>query len=113
MKLITLTQASDYIRRDTNADDTLLDSIVEGASHAVLNYLKSGADSFLDSNGEVPVDSSGDPVGVPFVVQCATMYLTSWLYRNRDMDEQKTFETGYLPPPVTAMLYALRDPALA
>lgn len=112
MKLVTLQQASDYVRRDTNCDDLDLDLLIEAASSAVLNYLGSGADSFLDSNGEVVVDEVGD-YDIPGAVKGATLYLTAWFYRNRDADTEKAFAAGYLPAPVTAMLYPLRDPTLA
>ena len=113
MKLITLEQASDYIRRDSADDDDDLEAMIEAASALVRNYLKSAVDDFLDSDGEPDLDSAGNPVGIPAEVVGATKWLTAWLYRNRDRDEEKAFEPGFLPAPVMAMLYPLRDPALA
>ena len=49
---------------------------------------------------------------VPAVVRMATLYLTAWMYRNRDQNADEAFQPGYLPAPVTAMLYALRDPVI-
>lgn len=114
MKFITLEQASVYIRRDEGADDDAdLEAMIETASALVRNYLKSAADEFLDSDGEVELDSDQQPVGIPPEVVGATKWLTAWLYRNRDGDAEDAFEPGFLPAPVTAMLYPLRAPALA
>ncbi|MDT4887202.1 hypothetical protein FQZ97_1236280 [compost metagenome] len=88
------------------------------------NYLKSGSpyeverdsndDPVLDSNGnpEYVRDSSGNKV-VRFEVQSAVLLLVGHLYKDRDENPDGAFEAGYLPRPVTALLYALRDPALA
>jgi hypothetical protein len=89
-------------------DDALIDQIVMAATGAVVNYLKAGADPYLDSGGSVP---SG--VEVPSVIRSATIILACYLYRNPDQDPEKSFERGYLPAPVAALLYPLRDPALA
>lgn len=108
MKLITLQQAADQIRADV--DDSSLPDYVEAASAAVLNYLKAGAEVFLDTAGFVPLDSNGDPLGVPYEVQAAVRIQLGYLYRQRDTAED--YQMGYLPPAVTALLYPLRDPAL-
>lgn len=113
MMLVTLEQARQHLRSDSVDDDLDLTEKIMGASNAVLNYLKSGADAFLDSSGEVITDSSGDPVGVPYAVRAATLLMVGYLYRYRDENESGEFERGYLPAPVTALLYPLRDPALA
>lgn len=117
MMLVSLQEASDHLRRDTEDDDMDLTLKIHAASAAVLNYLKSGADSFLDSNGEVLQDSSGDPVGVPFEVKAATLLMVGELYKSREGAQEgavdSQFGYGYLPRSVVALLYPLRDPALA
>lgn len=110
--LVTLEEAKRHLRIDTDADDLDLTLKLYAASAAVLTYLKSGADAFTDSAGDVIEDSAG-PVGVPFQVQAATLLMTGYLYKNRDEDADKAFQPGYLPAPVTALLYPLRDPSLA
>lgn len=111
MKIVSRQQATDYLRRDTSDDDALLDLLIEAASGAVVNYLGEGADAWLDSNGDLIEDSNGDN-DAPEAVKGAVLYLTGWLYRHRDEDVEKAFQPGYLPAPVTAMLYPLRDPVL-
>ena len=108
MKLVTLIDAANHLRTDN--DDPMLDLYVEAASAAVLNYLKDGAEIFLDSAGVVPEDSNGDPVGVPYEVRAATLLQVGYLYKNRDTSED--YQMGYLPAAVTALLYPLRTPAL-
>lgn len=116
MMLVSLQAASDYVRRDGDDDDDLLTVLIEAASAAVVNYLGSQAETVLgyDSDGEPVLESSdGIVADVPAVVRMATLYLTAWMYRNRDQNADEAFQPGYLPAPVTAMLYALRDPVIA
>lgn len=113
MKLVTLQQASDHLRRDTTADDADLEIKIEAASEMVMAYLKSGADVFTDTAGEVFTDTAGDPVGVPRWAQMATLLLIGYLYKDRDENTDSAYDQGYLPKPITAILYPHRDPALA
>lgn len=108
MKLVTLQQARDQLRSDTNADDNDLNMKIEAASQAVLDYLEDGADSFLDTAGELIQDTSGDPVGVPANVRMAVLVLVDILYNNRGNVEATNF--NYLPDTVTYLLYPLRVP---
>lgn len=110
MMLITLSDALNHLNHP-QAQNPEITIYIHAASAAVLNYLKSGADSFLDSAGEVITDSNDEPVGVPYEVRAAVMILVGYLFRNRDTNDG--FNAGYLPAPVTALLYPLRDPALA
>lgn len=113
MKLVTLAQVKTRLRIDSDDADADMEDMIEAASGAVLNYLKSGADYFLDTAGEVIVDTDGDPLGVPAVVQTATLVLVGYFTRYRDENPDGEYEMGYLPKPVMALLYPLRDPALA
>lgn len=122
--LVTLEQASERIRRDTNADDADLTLMIHSASHAVINYLNGespyvkviGTDGLpaLDSNGGFiyDVDSSGDPIPLE-VVQQAVLYLIGVFYDDRDGKNLSEWQPGFLPAPVTALLYPLRTPAIA
>jgi hypothetical protein len=113
MMLVTLEQAKQHLRVDFDDEDGDITLKIHAASGAVMNYLKSGADAFLDSAGDLVTDSNGDPVGVPFEVQAATLLMTGYLYKDRDQNSDGAFSMGYLPAPVTALLYPLRDPAIA
>jgi len=110
--LVSLEMAKAHLRIDYADEDSLLGLYVTAASEAVLNYLKSGADSFLDTAGFVPLDTSGDPVA-PGAVQSATLLQIGYLWKDRDNDDGKAYDHGYLPRPVVSLLYPLRDPALA
>lgn len=116
MKLVTLTEAKYQLMMDHDQDDPYITLLIQGASAAVVEYLKSGA-AFLDSSGEVTVDSSGEPEGVPFQVKAATLILIAEWYKNREAEQDGAIDAqwgfGYLPRPVTALLYPLRDPAMA
>ena len=78
-------------------DDAKLDILIEGASQAVRNYLKGHVE-------DIYADTA---------VRVATIALVGILYREPDGDEASAFGRGHLPAMVTALLYPLRDPALA
>lgn len=108
--LVGLDQAKARLRFDHDAEDADLTLMIEGASAAVLNYLK-GDQVFVDSFGEVESDSTG-PI-VPPEIQNATLMLVGILSRDRDGQESEKWQQGYLPFPVIALLYPLRTPALS
>lgn len=124
MEYVTLERAKAHLGMDHDDDDTLIGAYIVAASGAVKNYLKSSSpyeverdsndDPILDGNGdpEYVRDSSGDKV-VTLPVQQATLLLIGYFYKDRDENPDGAFAQGYLPAPVTALLYPLRDPALA
>jgi hypothetical protein len=110
MMLVTLQQAKDHLRRPaSSADNSDLTLKIHAASAVVLNYLEEGA-TFLDSAGDLPVDSNGDALDVPYEVQAATLLMVGELYMNRGGSENKTFSDSDLPAPVKSLLYPLRVP---
>lgn len=111
--LVSLTQAKARLNFDTNDKDADLTLAIEGASAAVLRYVRNGPDLFLDSSGDVIEDSNGDPIGIPADIQNATIYLAGWFIKNADSDAGKEFPDGYLPLPVKSLLLPYRDPSLA
>lgn len=124
MMYVTLESAKAHLNMDHDEDDNLIGLYITAASRAVKNYLKSGSPFKIetDSDGNDVLDSSGDPVyerdssGAKIIaeeVQAATLLLIGHLYKDRDENPDGAFEAGYLPKPVTALLYPLRDPALA
>ncbi|WP_395504720.1 head-tail connector protein [Ectopseudomonas hydrolytica] len=124
MNYVTLELAKAHLNMDHDEDDNLIGLYITAASRAVKNYLKSGSPFKVetDSDGNDVLDSSGAPVyerdslGAKIIaeeVQAATLLLIGHLYKDRDENPDGAFEAGYLPKPVTALLYPLRDPALA
>lgn len=107
MMLITLEEAKRHLRVDDESDDSDIELKTHAASGAVRNYLKSAADAYFDADGAVIADV------VPFEVKAATMLMLGYLYKDRDENADGAFDQGYLPKPVTALLYPLRDPAFA
>lgn len=123
MKYVTLETAKQHLNMDHDLDDTLIEVYVQAASGAVKNYLKSASPYEVerDSNDDVIRDSSGDPVYVvdsagdklvSYPVRAAVLLMVGFLYKDRDENPDSAFDRGYLPRPVTALLYPLRDPAL-
>ncbi len=108
ISLVTLDFVKSVLAVDFDDDDTFLEALIETASAAVLKYLK------IDEDDVTPVTGGGfDETQVPIQAKTATAMLVGYYYRNRDHDPDGDFERGYLPKPVTAILYPLRDPTLA
>lgn len=106
--LVTLAMTKKKLRIFHDDRDPHYAILITAASEAVINYLGAQADAVLD------LDSGGDPVSilaVPAVVQAATLCLIDVMDRDGEAADQ--FAQGYLPKPVTSLLYPLRDPALA
>lgn len=110
IELVTLAEAKSHLRVVQNDEDLDITLKIQAASAAVINYLKTGADAFLDSSGLMIEDSSGFP-GVPDEVRIATLYLIGVFYKDRDGQNVADWERGYLPATVVSLLYPLRDPA--
>jgi hypothetical protein len=110
--LVSVARVREALRIDTTESDTLLAVYISAASRAIVRYLKGQAGDLLtiDSPPNSPPD---DLDGVPEDVQMATIILVGEFYKNPDGDPDREWEQGYLPRPVTALLYPLRDPALA
>lgn len=122
MMYVTLARAKQHLNMDHDLDDVLIDAYIRASSEAVKNYLKSASpyDVERDSNDDPVLDSSGDPIYavdsngdkiVRYAVQAATLLMVGFLYKDRDENPDEAFQMGYLPKPVTALLYSLRDPA--
>lgn len=94
--LASIEQVKAALVVDFDDDDDYLTLLIKAASDRIAGYIKT----------EIP-----DPV--PDSVVVATIFLVGYMYRNRDSDPDKDFSLGTLPYPVTALIYHLRDPALA
>lgn len=108
--LVTLERVKQALRIDTADDNQLLNAYIAAASAAVINYLKGQAQVLLglDEDGELPPEAE-----IPPEIELATIMLVGHFYKEPDGNTEDAFEQGYLPKPVTALLYPLRDPALA
>lgn len=125
MMIVTLQEAKDNLLIDFNTYDTDITLKIKSASGMVLNYLKSRRNLYVilvDDDGEPLLDSQGaviyelDSQGSRIIrdeVKQAVLILVGIFFRDRDGVEAKDWGPGFLPAPVTAILYPLRDPALA
>jgi hypothetical protein len=124
MMYVTLERGKQHLNMDHDLDDVLITAYIGAASGAVKNYLKSASPYEVerDSNDDPILDSAGDPTYVvdssddkvvKYEVQAAVLLMLGFLYKDRDENPDQAFAQGYLPKPVTALLYPLRDPALA
>jgi len=118
--IVTLEQAKAHLRVSHDSDDEDITLKIHAASGAIISYLKSAADVFLDTTGEVLGMSDSPPVSsAPYVVQQATLLLVGDFFKDREPSTEEVALTqfghgyGYLPRAVVALLYPLRDPALS
>ena len=110
MMLISLEAAKADLQMDHDEDDEDIESKIEQASAAVLNYLGVAHDNYADSTGVIPADGNGEP-DVPFEVRAATILLLRVLYKG-EAAATTDWEHGYLPRPVMSLLYPLRTPPI-
>lgn len=109
LALVSVERVKEALHIDGSGDDVRLASDIAAASAAVVNYLKDRAAQVLNLDGDGELQSGSE---VPPEVELATIVLVGHYYREPDGDSEKAFEHGYLPRPVIALLYPLRDPAL-
>jgi hypothetical protein len=105
--LVELEQVKARLRFDHDEEDEDIELAIHGASAAVLNYLKVLHTVYDDSFGVVI------QTDVPFEVQTAVIHLVGIWKRDPSGVEMEKWQQGYLPAPITAILYPLRDPALS
>lgn len=129
--LVTLQQASDHLRRDTDDDDNDLTIKINAASNAVLNYLKDRmlayqyevdehGDPVLDSDDEITYleDSDGDFIPREEVQQ-AVLIMLGVMYNDRDGvnytdGDSRTARLGNMSLPRTVhwLLDPIRTPTM-
>lgn len=106
--LVELDQVKARLRFDHDEEDEDIELAIQAASSAVLNYLRlTAATAYTDSFGELVA------ADIPFEVQTAVMHLVGIWKRDPSGVEMDKWQQGYLPAPITAILYPLRDPALS
>jgi hypothetical protein len=112
--LVSLAQAKLHLRADSSTfEDADIALKIRAASLAVLRHIKlDPAEAYTDSAGFIPLDTAGDPIGVPEDVQAAVLLLLGLLYRDRD-GEGKDLDEGFMPRSVRMLLTPYRDPTLA
>lgn len=129
--LVSLQEAKDHLRVDTDDGDNDLTLKIHAASNAVLNYLKRSGLAYeyeLDTAGDPLRDTAGDPVflldtaGDKIVlpeVQAAVLIMLGVIYIDRDakdfVDGGNTQTLGelHMPRTVKWLLDPLREPSHA
>jgi hypothetical protein len=122
MALITLQQAKDHLKITTppgDVEDPDLILKIAVAEELVRDYVAQRrddpADAWASTVAAWDVDAD-PPVLPPFRVQAAVLLQLGdlWRYRGDDLaTDQPTRASGELAQGVTALLYRLRDPAVA
>lgn len=114
MMLVSLEKTKEQLKITWDDEDSFLIFLIRASSMAIVNYLKDQSSEFLDSNGEVEIDSNDEPVGVPPDIQLACLFLVGYYHGHRGDDEQQfSLSAVALPRPVMALLNMRRVPTLA
>lgn len=114
VRLVSISQASDHLRRDTTDDDNDLLLKIEAASGQVLNLISDH--SFIETSGLPFEDSAGNFPDVPRPIQMAVLILVGVYYKDRDGYSYTEGETSprlgdiIIPRAVHALLDPYRKP---
>ena len=102
--IVTLQEARDHLRSDTDSDDADLELKIAAAEEVVLTYLK------LEDSDDIPAKAKN-------AAKAACLLLIGEFYKNREATQDGAvdaqFGYGYLPRPVVSLLYPHRDPSIA
>lgn len=114
MRFVSLDQAKLRLKVDNDQQDSDIELMIAGASKACFRYMgEIGTSTFTDSAGTVMEDSNGVVIGVPEDAQNACLVLVGMWLRDPSGVEAGSWERGYLPAPVTALLYPFRRPSMS
>lgn len=107
LAFVTLEEAKDHLRIDTDDADDELQLKIYSASAAVLDYIQGSRDVVVNDDGTVNEDA-------PELqrVKMATLILLGIFDRVRGGEEENTYQQGYLPFSVTSLIYSLRKPTI-
>jgi len=117
---VTIAEAKNQVRvvQSDTLHDSRLNQLIGAASGVVKNFLgdfsayegerNDDDDYILDDNGEPVVDTDGGKEIREEVKMAVLLLIDRWF--NGDLDG---FDVGLLPPDITAILWPIRDPALA
>lgn len=102
--IVDLHQTKAMLRIDHDDDDMILSMLIASASQSIATYLRDPTILRVDS----------PPAYIDPRIKTATVMLVGMLYKSPDGDPDKMFpDRGFLPKPVTALLFNMRSPALA
>ena len=113
--LVTLKQAKAHLKLplDVTADDKDLQLKLDAAHDLVGDYLEQRRDTDDGLTWALQVEAWDKDTAPPRVIQAVCiLFGVLARYRGDDEDQAKA-DLGELPRPVTALLYRLRDPAIA
>lgn len=108
IELVTLEQAKEHLRIDTDEDagDADLTMKIQAGSAAILAYVQGSREQIVNPAGTL---IEGEPLRR---TQTALLMLLGWLDRNRGGEEEEKLQQGELPFSVTMLIYDLRRPTI-
>lgn len=103
--LVTLEEAKQHLRVDTNhLDDDILFKL-EQVSFMCIDFVKHEHGAYEDS--------AGQPLNVPPYLQAACLVWLGILFRFRDSDTHTGSDFGFIPREVSNILWPYRKPSYA
>lgn len=107
LEFVTLSEAKEHLRIDTDDGDSDLQLKIYSASSAVLDYIQGSRDRVIGTDGKV-IESAPELQRV----KQATLILVGILDRVRGGEEESQYKQGELPYSVTCLIYSLRSPTI-
>ncbi|MDQ1214582.1 head-tail connector protein [Pantoea anthophila] len=107
LEFVTLSEAKEHLRIDTDDGDSDLQLKIYSASAAVLDYIQGSRDRVIGTDGKV-IESAPETLRV----KQATLILVGILDRVRGGEEESQYRQGQLPFSVTSLIYSLRSPTI-
>jgi hypothetical protein len=117
MNLITLAEARYQIRSDDIYDDSDVLATIAAVSSAILNYVDT--DSYIDSTGELPVNSANMPDFTypdEWNLACKIEVARHYRFRENDSEDHIDSQFGYGYPfgkTAIGLLFPYRTPGMA
>lgn len=102
MAIVTLAYAKARVKIESNAEDEVLELMLEEASAVVVDYLKLDVNTY-----DLAYQDESDWTEAPEPVKAAVLMAFSTMERHRDGSEDP------LTPGVKSILHRLRDPSIA
>lgn len=115
MEIITIAQAREHLRSDTNADDADLQLKIDAATDAVLDYITVPVGDLFDASGAPKQGEGCEIVRGARRVQQAILLTIGWFYVDRDGTMEQAVKGGHgftLPRGAAALLYTMRKPTV-
>lgn len=105
MKIVTMEQAKQHLRVDTDFMDADIELKLEAVSYLVFDFVKVPYDFYEVDDDNVVIDA-------PFPLRAAALVWLGILFKHRDGGSDESLSFGEIPKTVSNLLYMYRTPTI-